>query len=169
MYTTTETAYSACQDKSSFMQTAAENDLASELHWRIAALEALHAFVVGPCSQASSSHSSTLTSASAALLQPTLDAICPSPALQVLPMQLPIAACNRQDQSGSAVTASIGVFGQHMKPRVVAVVIAHRMHVDTKNEYKRPVRLCKGPLQKGAPGCATKCLPNSGVLHRRYS
>lgn len=76
-------AYPACQDKCSCMQTAAENDLASELHWRIAALEALHAFVVGPCSQASPSQAATLISASAALLQPTLDAICASPALQV--------------------------------------------------------------------------------------
>ena len=65
------------------MQTAAESDLASELHWRIAALEGLHAFVVGPCLQALPSQTAALSSAAAALLQPTLDAICASPALQV--------------------------------------------------------------------------------------
>lgn len=84
------------------MQTAAENDLASELHWRIAALEALHAFVVGPCSQASPSQAPTLTSASAALLQPTLDAICASPALQVTAMQLSCPACSQQAHFWSA-------------------------------------------------------------------
>lgn len=65
------------------MQTAAESDLASELPWRIAALEALHAFVVGPLSQATPVQSAALTASCASLLQPTLDAITTSPALQV--------------------------------------------------------------------------------------
>ena len=70
------------------MQAAAESDLLTELQWRIAALEALQAFVVGPCARATALQAASLAASCASLLQPTLDAICAAPALQVLPTGL---------------------------------------------------------------------------------
>ena len=66
------------------MQAAAESELLTEVQWRVAALEALHAFVVGPCSRCTPAQASSLTATCASLLQPTLDAVCAAPALQVM-------------------------------------------------------------------------------------
>ena len=66
------------------LQAAAESDMLTELQWRTAALEALHAFIVGPCTRCGPLHAATLTATCASLLQPTLDAICAAPALQVM-------------------------------------------------------------------------------------
>ena len=65
------------------LQAAAESDMLTELQWRVAALEALHAFVTGPCTRCPPLQAATLTATCASLLQPTLDAICAAPALQV--------------------------------------------------------------------------------------
>ncbi len=56
----------------------------TEVQWRVAALEALHAFVLGPCTNCGPLQAATLTATCASLLQPTLDAICATPALQVM-------------------------------------------------------------------------------------
>lgn len=56
----------------------------TEVQWRVAALEALHAFVLGPCTHCGPLQAATLTATCASLLQPTLDAICATPVLQVL-------------------------------------------------------------------------------------
>ena len=66
------------------LQAAAEGEMLTELQWRVAALEALHAYVLGPCTRCGPLQSATLTATCASLLQPTLDAICAAPALQVL-------------------------------------------------------------------------------------
>ena len=66
------------------MQAAAESDLLTELQWRVAAVEALQAFVVGPCARAGAVPAASLAATCASLLQPTLDAICAAPALQVI-------------------------------------------------------------------------------------
>lgn len=66
------------------LQAAAEGEMLTEVQWRVAALEALHAFVLGPCTRCTPLQSATLTATGASLLQPTLDAICAAPALQVL-------------------------------------------------------------------------------------
>ena len=65
------------------MQAAAESEMLTELQWRVAALEALHAFVLGPCARCAPLQAATLTATCASLLQPTLDAVCAAPALQV--------------------------------------------------------------------------------------
>ena len=65
------------------MQAAAESEMLTELQWRVAALEALHAFVLGPCARCAPLQAATLTATCASLLQPTLDAACAAPALQV--------------------------------------------------------------------------------------
>lgn len=65
------------------MQAAAEGEMLTEVQWRVAALEALHAFVVGPCTRCGPLQAATLTATCASLLQPTLDAVCAAPALQV--------------------------------------------------------------------------------------
>ncbi|KAL3149121.1 hypothetical protein ABBQ32_001960 [Trebouxia sp. C0010 RCD-2024] len=61
---------------------AAEGEMLTEVQWRVAALEALHAFVVGPCTRCGPLQAATLTAMCASLLQPTLDAVCAAPALQ---------------------------------------------------------------------------------------
>lgn len=66
------------------LQAAAEGEMLTEVQWRVGALEALHAFVLGPCTQCRPLQAATLTATCASLLQPTLDAICATPALQVL-------------------------------------------------------------------------------------
>ena len=65
------------------MQAAAESEMPTELQWRCAALEALQAFVLGPCARAIPLQAASLAATCASLLQPTLDAICAAPALQV--------------------------------------------------------------------------------------
>lgn len=66
------------------LQASAEAEMLTEVQWRVAALEALHAFVLGPCVLCGPLQAATLTATCASLLQPTLDAICATPALQVL-------------------------------------------------------------------------------------
>ena len=66
------------------LQAAAEGEMLTEVQWRVAALEALHAFVLGPCTRCGPLQSATLMATCASLLQPTLDAVCAAPALQVL-------------------------------------------------------------------------------------
>jgi len=66
------------------LQAAAESEMLTELQWRVAALEALHAFVLGPCTRCAPMQAATLTATCASLLQPTLDAVCAAPALQVI-------------------------------------------------------------------------------------
>lgn len=66
------------------LQAAAESEMLTEMQWRVAALEALHAFVLGPCTRCGPLQAATLTATCASLLQPTLDAVCAAPALQVL-------------------------------------------------------------------------------------
>ncbi|KAA6419849.1 MAG: hypothetical protein FRX49_10212, partial [Trebouxia sp. A1-2] len=61
---------------------AAESEMLTEMQWRVAALEALHAFVLGPCTRCGPLQAATLTATCASLLQPTLDAVCAAPALQ---------------------------------------------------------------------------------------
>ncbi|KAL0055345.1 hypothetical protein WJX82_010851 [Trebouxia sp. C0006] len=61
---------------------AAESEMLTEVQWRVAALEALHAFVLGPCTRCAPMQAATLTATCASLLQPTLDAVCAAPALQ---------------------------------------------------------------------------------------
>lgn len=56
----------------------------TELQWRGAALEALQAFLLGSCARAAPLQAASLAASCASLLQPTLDAICAAPALQVL-------------------------------------------------------------------------------------
>ena len=53
--------------------------------WRAAALEALHAFIAGPLAAAPPAQCAALQEGVAALLAPTLDAICACPPLQVKP------------------------------------------------------------------------------------
>ncbi len=65
------------------LQAAAESEMLTEVQWRVAALEALHAFVLGPCTRCAPMQAATLTATCASLLQPTLDAVCAAPALQV--------------------------------------------------------------------------------------
>ena len=79
-----------------FVQAAAESDMLTELQWRVAALESLHAFVAGPCTRCAPLQAATLTATCASLLQPTLDAICAAPALQVPSSTLPIISCSRR-------------------------------------------------------------------------
>ncbi len=66
------------------LQAAAESEMLTEVQWRVAALEALHAFVLGPCTRCAPMQAATLTATCASLLQPTLDAVCAAPALQVI-------------------------------------------------------------------------------------
>ncbi len=66
------------------LQAAAESEMLTEVQWRVAALEALHAFVLGPCTRCAPTQAATLTATCASLLQPTLDAVCAAPALQVI-------------------------------------------------------------------------------------
>lgn len=65
------------------LQAAAEGEMLTEVQWRVSALEALHAFVLGPCTRCGPLQSATLMATCASLLQPTLDAVCAAPALQV--------------------------------------------------------------------------------------
>ncbi len=67
-----------------YLQAAAESEMLTEVQWRVAALEALHAFVLGPCTRCAHMQAATLTATCALLLQPTLDAVCAAPALQVI-------------------------------------------------------------------------------------
>ena len=60
-----------------------EAELAAEMWWRAAALEGLQAFVLGPLRQAVGAEQARLARSVAQLLQPTLEAICAHPALQV--------------------------------------------------------------------------------------
>lgn len=57
--------------------------LAMEMWWRAAALEALHAYVLGPLAGAPRQDQPKLLKTIATLLQPTLDAIANQPLLQV--------------------------------------------------------------------------------------
>ena len=74
-------------------QAEGEAVLAMELWWRAASLEALQAYMAGVLSQASRSHSLRLQRLLGSLLQPTLDAVFSSPALQASPA---LAACRHR-------------------------------------------------------------------------
>ena len=64
-------------------QAEGETVLAMELWWRSAALEALQAYMASILPQASRSQNARLQRLLGSLLQPTLDAVFGSPALQV--------------------------------------------------------------------------------------
>ena len=70
------------QPHNSGMQAEGETILAMELWWRAAALEALQAYMASVLPKASRSHSTRLQRLLGSLLQPTLDAVFGSPALQ---------------------------------------------------------------------------------------
>lgn len=72
-------------------QAEGEAVLAMELAWRAAALEALQAYMASILPHASRSQGTRVQRMLSSLLQPTLDAVCTSPALQVGPSQ-PFAA-----------------------------------------------------------------------------
>ena len=87
------------------LQAAAESDMLTELQWRVAALEALHAFVIGPCTRCAPLQAATLIATCTSLLQPTLDAICAAPALQVMSSSsAPTPAYGRSPCNSSATT-----------------------------------------------------------------
>ncbi len=72
-------------------QAEGEAVLAMEVLWRAAGLEALQAYMASVLPQAGRAHNARLQRLLGSLLQPTLDAVFASPALQVAPV--PISLC----------------------------------------------------------------------------
>ncbi len=65
------------------LQSGGEAELAMEMWWRAAALDALQAYVVGPLSRAEGQEAARLQRTIALLLAPTLEATCSHAAMQV--------------------------------------------------------------------------------------
>lgn len=68
-------------------QAGGEEELALEMWWRTAALDALQAYMVGPLATADSAEQARLQRILVQLLSPTLDAISAHTALQARSMQ----------------------------------------------------------------------------------